>query len=342
MKTTKPLSILLALFSLFCITSCDTDDPEMAPEITTDNEDPMEPEETNELSLIFTTETEEDQIGQFASNAMVQYDDNVWVVGGHIGFGPPYFTETSQVWRSENGAAWLSVSNDQFPARSGHSLNVIDGKMIMIGGLNNSTSEDYGDIWSSTDGLDWTLESASAPFGEVFHHTVTEYNGRWYLIYASSVYSSANGIDWDFETTTSFAAANYQKTVVFNNALYVIGGLSSSALRVNEVWRTTDGITWEEVTLTGDVFTPRINHTVTPYNGKVYIIGGRAGTTIYREIFYSDDMEAWTSYDLETDADGSSDGLYSHNTLLYEDALWIFGGYNSTQASSKITSIQEE
>lgn len=343
MKTTSLKLYAYALLGILLCTSCDTDDDQTItpPDTTIDDmadiDDPAD--STSNITLTFTQETEEDQIGQFAQNAMVEYDGNVWVVGGHQGYGPPYFTNTNQVWRSENGAAWLSVSSGQFPARSGHTLNVIDGKMIMIGGINSDTGETYSDIWSSTDGLTWVLESDTTPLGDIFHHTVTEFNGRWYLIYASFVYSSTNGIDWTFEATTDFAASNYQETVVLNDMLYVLGGLTSTTNRVNEVWGTTDGVTWEEVILSGDIFTPRINHTVTAYNGKAFIIGGRAGTTIYREIFYSEDMENWTSYPLEDDDE--DDGIYSHNTLLYEDALWIFGGYNSSQALSAITSIQE-
>lgn len=342
MKTTKFLFALLLTFGTIVI-SCDTDDSERGPGMTDDDDGTDDMGGGDDLlTLLFTTQTEEDQIGQFASNAMVEYDGNVWVVGGHQGYGPPYFTITSSVWRSENGANWLSVARNQFPARNGHTLNVIDGKMIMIGGINLDAGEDYGDIWSSTDGLTWTLESASAPFGEVYHHTVTEFNGRWYLIFASSVYSSSNGVDWVFEATTGFAAANYQKTVVLNNTLYVLGGHTSSTIPVNEVWKTTDGATWEEVTLTGDIFTPRINHTVTEYDGKAFLISGRNGATVLRDIYYSDDMETWTQVALEEDADGTSDGLYSHNVLNYRGALWVFGGYNSTQASSEILSITIE
>lgn len=342
MKTiTFKLYAITLLGILTCI-SCNTDDdqtitpPDMPIDDMADIDDPVDP--PADITLTFTQETEEDQIGQFAANAMVAYDGNVWAVGGHQGYGPPYFTNSSAVWRSEDGVAWLSVSSGQFPARSGHSLNVIDGKMIMIGGINNDTGETYSDIWSSTDGLTWVLESDSTPLGDIWHHTVTQFNGQWYLIYGSSVYSSTNGIDWSFEATADFAASNYQETVVLNDTLYVLGGLTASAIRVNEIWGSTDGITWEEVTPSGDVFTPRINHTVTAYNGKAFIIGGRAGTTIYREIFYSENMETWTSYPLEDD---DEDGIYSHSTLLYEDALWIFGGYNSSQALSSITSIQE-
>lgn len=311
-----------------------------------DNETPIEvilpDDETAALSLLFTTETEEDQIGQFANNAMVEYNGSVWAVGGHIGFGPPYFTDTNQVWRSENGRNWLSVSSGQFPARSGHTLNVIDGRMIMIGGINNNTSEVFGNIWSSTDGLNWVLENDSTPFGSVFHHTVTRFNDRWYLIFGNSVWSSVNGIDWTLETDTAFPIRNNHKTVVFNNELYIIGGLSSDGDQLNEIWKSNDAIHWEQLTITGDIFEPRTNHTVTIYNNRAFIIGGRNSTTVYRDIYYSEDMTHWTSYELEEDSDGSSDGLYSHNTLLYNDAMWIFGGYNSTRASSEILSIKEE
>ncbi len=332
MKTTSLKLFALAMLGILCMSSCTTDDDQTISLI-----DDFNP--PAEITLSFTQETEEDQIGQFAKNAMVEYDGSVWAVGGHVGFGPPYFTDTSEVWRSDNGAAWISVSSGQFPARSGHTLNVIDGKMIMIGGINNDTGETYSDIWSSTDGLTWVLESEAAPFGDVFYHTVTQFSGRWYLIASNSVYSSTNGVDWTFEASTNFAASNYQKTVVLNNTLYVLGGLTTTNMRVNEIWGSTDGISWEQITPSGDVFTPRINHTVTAYNGKAFIIGGRSGTTIYREIFYSENMETWTSYPLDPDPGDS--GLYSHSTLLYEDALWIFGGYNETQASSAIISIQE-
>lgn len=328
MKTTPIKLNAFALLGILLCASCNTDDNPRAPA------DPPA-----EITLTFTQETEEDQIGQIAKNAIIEYDGNVWAVGGHQGYGPPYFTDTSQVWRSENGIAWLSISEDQFPARSGHTLNVIDGKMIMIGGINGNTGETYSDIWSSTDGHTWVLESDAAPFGDVFYHTITQFNGRWYLIHASAVYSSTNGVDWTFEAMTDFAASNYQETVVLNNTLYVLGGLTVANIRVNEIWGTTDGITWEQITPSGDVFTPRINHTVTAYNGKAFIIGGRAGTTIYREIFYSENMETWTRYPIDSDPEDS--GLYAHSTLLYEDALWVFGGYNETQASSAIISIQE-
>ncbi len=343
MKTLKQYLVLLLLGTFILSCSSDEEPPVVTDEMPEEEMmDPVDPEETSDLVLNFTTETEEDQIGQFASNAMVEYNDNVWVVGGHVGFGPPYFTQTNQVWRSENGRNWLSVSVDQFPARSGHTLTVINDRMYMIGGVNFDTSELFNDIWSSTDGLIWTLEEDAAVFGDISNHTVTSFNGRWYLIYGSSVWSSLNGLDWTLETDTAFESRNNHKTVVFNNELYVVGGLTTDASALNEIWKSSDAIQWEQVTPTGDIFQPRSNHTLTVYNNKAFLIAGRDGTTIYRDIYYSEDMTHWTSYELEEDADGSSDGLYSHNILLYNDAMWLFGGYNSSGASSEIQSIKEE
>ena len=342
MKTLKQYLVLLILGTFILSCSSDEEPPVVADEIPEEEMmDPGEPQGTSDLVLNFTTETEEDQIGQFANNAMVEYDGSVWVVGGHVGFGPPFFNDKNEVWRSENGANWLSVSVDQFPARSGHTLNVINDKLWMIGGTFEGITL-YGDIWSSSDGLNWTLESETPPFGEVFHHTVTLFNGQWHLINGSSVWVSSDGLEWTLLTDVAFPIRNHHKTIVFNNELYVIGGLDTAVNRLNEIWRSSDGITWEQLVLTGDIFPPRINHTVTVYNGKAFIIAGNDGGTIHRDIHYSEDMIHWTSYELEEDVDGSSDGLYAHNTLLYNDALWIFGGYNATGASSQIISITEE
>ena len=340
MKTKQFLFSLLLAFCTIAI-SCDTDDTDRGPGMTDDDgTDDMGGGDDDALTLLFTTQTEEDQIGQFAKNGMVEYDGSVWAVGGHVGFGPPYFTDTNQVWRSENGANWLSVSSGQFPARSGHTLNVINDKLWMIGG-NLTGGPDYGDIWSSEDGLTWTLESESPAFGEVYEHTVTAFNGAHYLIFGSSVWSSTNGVDWTLVTATAFPNRNYHKTVVFNGELYVVGGLSGGT-RLNEIWKSSDGITWEELTLTGDIFPPRINHTLNIYENKAFIIAGRNGTTVHRDIYYSEDMINWTSVELEEDEDGTSDGLYAHNVLNYRGALWIFGGYNSVRASSEILSITIE
>ena len=76
-------------------------------------------------------------------------------------------------------------------------------KLYLIGGY--TTSGYTNDIYSSSDGVTWTLESADgvAPFSKRYRHQVVEFNNKLYLIggYTSSgetndIYSSSDGVTW--------------------------------------------------------------------------------------------------------------------------------------------------
>ena len=70
----------------------------------------------------FYRSDQQDQMGPFAKNAMVEYDGKVWSVGGINAYSTPNLS--SDVWSSENGKNWISVTNDKFSEREGHTLTV--------------------------------------------------------------------------------------------------------------------------------------------------------------------------------------------------------------------------
>jgi hypothetical protein len=69
------------------------------------------------------------------------------------------------------------------------------------------------------------------------------------------------------------------------------------------------------------------------------VIAGRDGSTptVLGDIWYSSDMINWTE-DEDIEGDG---GIFSHSTLLYNDALWVFGGYEVSGATGRIVEIEE-
>jgi len=253
MKTTKINLIIITLIMAF--TSCSDDD--------TNKDNPTE------LDLTINLETAQDQIGDFACNAMTLFNNNVWSIGGARSATSNF---NNEVWNSSNGSAWISGST-------------------------------------------WTNNFETAPFGNVAYHDVVIFNNRLYVIAADvntrnmKVWSSADGENWTEDTSNAFSARVSHKTVVFNNAMYVIGGEGGpSNIRLNEIWTSTDGINWSIISNNASVF-PEINwHTATVYNNKVWIIGGRTNTA----------------------------------TLLYDDALWVFGGYvGFEETTGKIWRITE-
>lgn len=300
-------------------------------------------DEPTTLRLIFNQETAQDQMGDFADNAMEIYNGKVWSACGINSYTTPDFHH--DIWESDNAKNWVSIA-DNFPVgRRGTTLTKFNDKLWIIAGENNA-GEALQDIWSSSDGETWTMETDTAPFGAIQFHSTVVFDGKMYVIAGNSttshteVWSSANGTDWTQNTSNAadaFFGRGGHKAVVFNNAIYVIGGEATT--RLNDVWMSTNGTDWEQIAIRGDVL-PRITgHSATVYKNKVWVIGGRAGTADFsNSIYYSSDMITWNKYDDVI----PFDAIAFHNTLNYNDGLWVFGGYKVGGLSGAIWKIKEE
>ncbi len=328
MKAIKKGNILLCIVLIFGIISCadDTNNPE--PET---------------ISLSFNQETIQDQMGDFADNAMTLFNSKTWSVAGINTYSTPNFHHV--VWSSDNSIAWVSVADNFNIGRRGTTLTRFNNKLWIIGG-EDTMGNAQADIWSSADGEIWVSEASIASFGAIQFHQTIVFNGKMYLIFGNSttnnteVWSSANGTDWTQNTANAndaFFGRGGHRAVVFNNAIYVIGGEATT--RLNDVWKTTNGTDWEQISITGDVL-PRITgHTATVYNNKVWVIGGRAGTANFSNaIYYSSDMITWHEYN----ASIPFDAIAFHNVLNYNNALWLYGGYKNGGLSGSIWKITED
>lgn len=326
MKTKKLNLLIIVLVVLF--TSCSDDD--------SSTRDPTP------LVLTFNLETAQDQIGDFACNAIAIHAGKIWSVGGAT-YNTTGFN--SDVWSSTNGVAWVSVANNIIGERCGHTLTTFNGELWLIGGENNA-GEWYADIWHSTDGSTWANSFLTAPFGKVAYHNTLVYNSKMYVIGADAdtgftkVWSTPNGNDWTEETANAFEGTVSQKGIVFNGAMYLIGGEKEAGNKRNDIWTSTNGSNWTLLTNNASIF-PGINgHTATVYNNKVWIIGGRTNTSAYsNDIYCSENLIDWTKYA----GTNPIQPIVAHASLLYNDAIWVFGGYIGFETTTgNIWSIKED
>lgn len=294
------------------------------------------------LELAIVQETAQDQIEDFACNAMAIHENKIWSVGGASNTISGY---NSSVWSSTNGVAWISVANNIVGERCGHTLTTFNSELWLIGGENND-GDWYADVWHSTDGSTWVNNLITAPFGEVAFHNTLVYNNKMYVIAADAdigftkVWSTANGDEWVEETSNAFAGIIGQKGVVFNDAMYLIGGENVAGDKRNDIWTSTNGATWSLLTNNTSVF-PGINkHTATVYNNKVWIVGGRTNTADYSNtIYYSENLQDWTKYE----GVNPIEPIASHSALHYNDGIWVFGGYVSFETpTGSIWSVKED
>lgn len=144
------------------------------------------------------------------SHTSVTHNGFVWVMGGFGGGDPG--TELNDVWKSADAETWSCVTPAAgWSARTRHALVSHNGYLWVLGGR-DSDHNFKNDVWRSEDGEVWeevTPAAGWSPRGELV-------------------------------------------VVSFAGYMWVLGGYDGTATPLpgrRDVWRSEDGETWEEVTL---------------------------------------------------------------------------------------------
>ncbi len=274
----------------------------------------------------------------------VVFQDKMWIVGGydnHTGSGQEY----NDIWSSTDGKSWtLEVAhttntNVRWTGRSRYvSLN-FKQKLWLLGGHNGS--ERMNDVWSSTDGKSWTLEAPKTTNTNIrwssrMRHQGLVFDDKIWILggngvadgeYQNDVWSSTDGKSWNLEAphttdnnirwTPRYAHAS----TVFNNKMWVMGGKDQNGL-LNDVWSSTDGKKWTQETSEA-TWKPRSQHTTVVFDEQIWIIGGDTRGQGSSSIWSSFDGQNWT---LRQHGDWAK--LIDASSLLYQDQIWISGGYH--------------
>jgi hypothetical protein len=205
-----------------------------------------------------------------ATNAVndVAYGNGMYVaVGGKIS-------------TSTDGVNWThntTTANTQLAA--GYPLQSIvfsEGKFITVGQALNSTNN-KALIYSSIDGLNWSLATVSASsmsglrgvvFGNAQYIALTSYG-------TGSFITSSNAATWNVGTTTTGSATPKGSDIAFGDGLFVTVGSrysSTSSATDNHGYISTsaDGKTWIENIASGTPLT-----SITYGNGTFVAVGGK-------------------------------------------------------------------
>lgn len=235
------------------------------------------------------------------------------------------------------------VSTVKFSPRYDHQVVDFKGKLWLVGGtefkFNSFRGTVKNDIWSSVDGINWVEEVESAAFSPRRGHQVVVYKNKMWLIggYSSEkkndVWSSSDGITWVEEiSNAAFPARSQPEVVVHDNKLWLIAGsfgtFGTSSFRYgNDVWSSVDGVIWVQAT-SNAAFSGRIDHSVTSYNNKLWVIAGFGdkfgGKTVdhMTDVWSSEDGRTWTR---ETSL-ATFPMRSGHQVVVYGDKLWLIGG----------------
>lgn len=103
-------------------------------------------------------------IGLRQDFGFLSFDNKLWIIGGTIQVGSNG-TATNDVWSSPDGITWTRVlTAAPWGKRYKFSSFVFDKRMWIVGGqLPTGGMFQYTDMWSTKDGITWSLEQTTVP-----------------------------------------------------------------------------------------------------------------------------------------------------------------------------------
>jgi hypothetical protein len=227
----------------------------------------------------------------------------MWFLGGWYKGRLPEHEASSAVWSSTDGRTWKQVTERaEWSPRIAAGAVVFQDKMWILGG-----TEDYyfgdesslkNDVWFSSDGKTWTL--------------ATEHAG--------------------------WSPRAYHQAAVLGDKIYVIGGGNyvPEYRAFNDVWCSSDGVTWQEVERAAP-WHPRIWFSSVVYRDCLWVIGGWSNNPSrnWGDVWYSKNGRDWR----ELKSEVIWRPRHEHSAYVFQDKIWIAGGH-AQPLSNEVWSLE--
>lgn len=282
------------------------------------------------------------------------YGGYLWYIAGtRVVFGAPTTRITqNDVWRSQDGVTWEPVTlNAPFAARTEHATFVLNNRLWVLGGRPDpSTDVSTRDAWSTTDGLDWRLETLAVDISRSYLTKVVQEPNRVTIVagvhrgFSNKVWQSTDGSSWtEMSALAAFTPRLSSGLASFNDDLWVIGGATMEGVDSDEIWRSADGLNWRLVTPSTSVFSPRDGHAVAVFNNRLWVIGGWDNTfatggteTRLNDVWSSPDGVSWTRH-----ADAPFEARVGHGVAVFGGRLFIIGGSLQSSPANDVWSTAD-
>ena len=222
----------------------------------------------------------------------VVFKDQMWFMGGWYNGRLPGHEAGNEVWSSKDGKTWEQATPKAgWSPRLAAGLVTFKDRMWILGGTENYYFGDEkslkNDVWSTADGKEWKLETASAPWSPRAYHAAVVHGDRIWVLAGGNyvpkyearndVWSSADGVNWQRATENApWSPRLWFSAVTYRDRIWVLGGWSNNPSKNwGDVWHSTDGKTWTEWKSTV-TWKERHEHSAYVFQDKLWIAGGHA------------------------------------------------------------------
>ena len=245
---------------------------------------------------------------------------------------------------------WWPAGNMPFAGRAYHQMVSHNGALYLIGGVSDAATYP---VLRSTNGTVWTVPSDTVPWFGRLGHAAVVFDGKIWLFGGddmstnvnSEVWSTEDGVTW----TQATAAAPWSPRIGFcalvhNQQMWILGGLvidsgTETYQDVNDVWTSTDGVTWNQVSSVSP-WQAREFFGAVSLGGEMFVMGGfadagaavKAGESHLNDVWRSADGVAWT----EVTAAAPWAGRSAPACAVHDGKMWVMGGTLESAAANDV------
>ncbi|WP_128894651.1 Kelch repeat-containing protein [Longirhabdus pacifica] len=197
------------------------------------------------------------------------------------------------VFAADNENTW-ETGTPMLTAREGHSAEVVDGKIYVIGGNEQPTVEMYDpltDTWttkaSMTTGRSYL--ATAVVDGKIYAFGGRNQKGKNFLD-TVEMYDPATDT-WTTKSSMLSIRVAFDAEAV-NGKIYAVGGLSTSGTLASVEMYDPATDTW---TMKANMITGRNRLSTAVLDGKIYAIGGQASGVVNTVEMYDPTTDTWTT-----------------------------------------------
>ncbi|MCR9226692.1 MAG: hypothetical protein NXH90_04625 [Flavobacteriaceae bacterium] len=220
--------------------------------------------------------------GAIYGHELIVFKGKLWIYGGSS-----EGILSNKIFSSEDGIAWVEeTETTPFIQYQSPKFTVLGDQIFRIAGYSGSV-EDLSperNVYSSTDGLNWVLETENHGFESKYGFQIENLNDIMYCIEPNpdsdiesiSTRTSTDGATWSAPVVSGIRERgnNSLRTVVFDNRIILMTTPEDGPNNDSTFYISTNGEDWELATTTDSYPIRAIFFSLINLNGELFAIGG--------------------------------------------------------------------